>query len=329
MNESAEIRETLHSAKRVLLASHVPPDGDGLGAGLALLRRLRASGTEAIFAAGGPVQECLRFLYDADEVDETPEGPAGDFDVVVALDSGALHRLGGLVAKTAGARALLNIDHHATNDLYGTLNLVDPAAPATGEIVYRLFKDWGVEITEDVAMPLYVALMTDTGRFAYSNTTPAAHRMAADLIAAGVRPDRATDHVYRSVPPGYLRLTGLAIGAIEILAGGRVAHLTVTEEMVALAGADPLDVGDLVDLIMSMAGVEVGVLLREASPGPGTKLSLRSRRWFSVNEFAARYGGGGHARAAGAVLPEPLDAARERLLGDLLPAFEAAEEEER
>jgi len=321
MTGIAEVGAALQHARRVLLASHVPPDGDGLGAGLALVRWLRDRGRHAVFAAGGGVQGCLGFLYREDEVDRSPAGPDGDFDVVVSLDAASRARLGGLKARFAAAPLVVNIDHHATNEGFGHVNWVDPDASSTGEMVYRLLGHLEATLTAGIAEPLYIAIVTDTGRFGFSNTTPAVHEMAAALIEAGVRPERITSEVYRSVPPSWLRLVGLAIDGMSIHAEGRLACVTATEEMIARSGADPLDVGDLVDIPISVAGVEVGVLFRPAGPDR-TKVSLRSRAVFPVHTFAARFGGGGHPRAAGATLDEPIDSARELVLDALTEAVE-------
>jgi len=317
MSVPTEVIDALSSARRVLFVSHVPPDGDGLGSALALVRTLRSRGAEAVFAAGGEIQANLRFLYDAGEVDLTPEGPAGDFDLAVSLDSATFARLSGLGEKCRRAGRFLNIDHHVKNEAFAEVNWVEDS-PATGEMVYRLLLAMDVTLDPGTALPLLVALVTDTGRFSFSNTTAAAHRMAAALLEAGADPVAATDPIYRGRPASFLKLTGLALEAMEISEDGLLGHLSVTPDMVSRSGADPLDVGDLVDLPMSVAGVEVGVLFRESLDGKGTKLSIRSRLWFPVNEFAARFGGGGHVRAAGASIPEPMEQARERVLPALL-----------
>ncbi len=323
MTTPGDVARALSSARRVLVCSHVPPDGDGLGAGIALVRAMRSTGREAVFAAGGPLPSNLRFVAREDEIDAAPEGPRGPFDAAVALDAADAARLGALLARCAACPVFVNIDHHATNDGYGTLAWVDPGSPAVGEMVYRLLPALGAALDADIGLPLYVAVVTDTGRFGYSNTTPATHRMAADLLAAGVDPALVTDRVYRSLPPAWLRLAALALADLRLEADGLVAHVSVTEEMLAATGADPLDAGDVVDFPIAAAGVEVGVLFRPAAGGRGTKVSLRSRRYFPVHTFAARYGGGGHARAAGAVLPRPLGPARAEILAALLPEVEA------
>jgi phosphoesterase RecJ-like protein len=315
--------DLLSRRKRVLLTSHVPPDGDGLGAGLALVRAIRARGGEAVFATAGPFQANLEFLVGPDEIDRSESGPEGSFDLAVSLDSGSFDRLGPIGPLGRECPDFLVIDHHATNERFGSVNWVEETSPATGEMVFRLLRRMEVPLTPEIALPLYVALVTDTGRFSYSNTTPAAHRMAAELLATGIDTAAATDRIYRSRPLPFLRLESLAVGALELRAEGRLACVVATPEMLALSGADEGDVGDLVDIPISVAGVEVGALLRETAPGR-TKVSLRSRRWFSVSDFAARYGGGGHHRAAGAVLDRPLTEAAEPFFAELEAAIRAA-----
>jgi phosphoesterase RecJ-like protein len=322
MSDMNDVAAALTGAKSALLTSHVPPDGDGLGAGIALVRWFRATGRRAVFAAGGGVQGCLRFLYEKEEVDHSPEGPDGDFDLHVTLDAATRARLGRIEPRFAAAGRVVNIDHHVTNEAFGHVNWVDPEASSTGEMIYRLFRDRGISITKEIAEPLYVAVLTDTGRFSFSNTTPAVHEMAATLLAAGVRPERATGEIYRSVPPSWLRLQALAMENLTIDAEGRLACITATAGMIERSGADPLDVGDLVDIPISVAGVEVGVLFRPAGED-ATKLSLRSRAVFPVNEFAARYGGGGHPRAAGATIPGPVEETRESVVPALVEALAA------
>jgi phosphoesterase RecJ-like protein len=277
---------------------------------------LRARGAEAIFAAGGPIQSNLRGFVREGEIDLSPDGPNGDFDLALSLDAATFDRLGPIGQACRRAETFANIDHHVKNELFADLNWVEDA-PATGEMVFRLLGDLGVELTEDLALPLLVALVTDTGRFSYSNTTPAAHRMAAELLQAGADPVAVTEPIYRSQSASFLRLSGLALEAMKVEADGRLARVTVTPEMITDSGADPLDVGDLVDLNMSVKGVEVGLLLRPGLDGKGTKLSIRSRLWFPVNEFAARFGGGGHPRASGATIDLPVEEAE----GEVVPAL--------
>lgn len=317
MSVPTKIIEAFSSSRRVLLTSHVPPDGDGLGSAVALVRVLRARGVEAVFAAGGPVQANLRFLFREDEVDLTPEGPRGDFDLAVSLDAATFARLGPIGETCRKAGLFLNIDHHVKNELFAQENWVEDA-PATGEMVFRLLLAMEITLSPETALPLLVALVTDTGRFSFSNTTPAAHLMAARLLEAGADPVAATDPIYRARPASFLRLSGLALDAMKIEADGLIAHVTVTPGMVERAGADPLDVGDLVDLPMSVAGVEVGALFRETFDGKATKLSIRSRLWFPVNDFAALFGGGGHPRASGATIPAPIGEAAEVVIPKLL-----------
>jgi phosphoesterase RecJ-like protein len=328
MTAPTEVIAALREARRALVVSHVPPDGDGLGSGVALVRMLRSLGAEAVFASGGPVQENIAFVTAPGEMDESPEGPPGDFDVAIALDSGNLERLRKLGPRCRRAKHFLNIDHHATNTRYGTVNWVDEGAAATGELVIEIVTPLGLEVTPELALPLYVALVTDTGRFSYSNTSSRTHRIAAELLAAGVSPVDATDRLYRSLPLPFMKLQALGVGALETAGGGLVAHLTATRDMVVETGADPRDVGDLVDIPISVAGVEVGVLFRDSPDGHGTKVSLRSRRWFAVNEFAAMWGGGGHPRAAGALVELPLAEARGVVLEALVAALEEREETE-
>jgi phosphoesterase RecJ-like protein len=324
---AGDVARALAGAHRILIVSHVPPDGDGLGTGLSLVRALRRLGREAVFASGGDLPPNLRSFVRPGEVDASRDGPPGPFDLALAVDSADEARLGALAGAFRAADLGVNLDHHETNTRFGALVWVDPSSPAVGEMAMRVLAELGVPLDADLALPLLLAVVTDTGRFGYGNTTPSVLRAAADLVEAGADPQMITDAVYRCAPAGYYRLLGMALADLRIEAGGLVAHATITPEMLAASGADPLSAGDLVDFPIAVEGVEVGVLFRSASGGAATKLSLRSRRTFPVHAFAARFGGGGHPRAAGATLDLPLPEAREKVLAALLPEVEAAVKE--
>ncbi|MCU0724636.1 MAG: DHH family phosphoesterase [Planctomycetes bacterium] len=319
MSGPAAVARALEGARRVVIVSHVPPDGDGLGAGLALARALGRLGREAVFAAGGSLPPTLRSFARPGEVDTSPGGPPGPFDLALALDCADEARLGALATTCRAVPLVVNLDHHETNTRFGHLSWIDPASPAVGEMAMRVLAELGTPLDADLALPLLLALVTDTGRFGYGNTTPATLRAAADLLDAGADPQAVTDAVYRSASAAWYRLLGLALAGLELAAGGLVSHVTVTPAMIEESGADPLCASDVVDYPISVEGVEVGVLFRPASDGKATKVSLRSRRIFPVHAFAARFGGGGHPRAAGATVDLPLAAAREMVLATLLP----------
>jgi bifunctional oligoribonuclease and PAP phosphatase NrnA len=302
----------------VLMLGHVHPDGDVLGTLLALGLSLEAAGRSVAYAGPHPVPEVLGFLPGSDRW-EVWTSPRGRFDVIVLTDCPNPDRSEGLLeAARAGARHVLNIDHHPDNRRYGSVDWIDPTAAATGEMVFDLIRALGLPLTPDVALNLFTAVHTDTGSFRYSNTTPKTFRIAAELVAAGADPALVSDRLYQQRPPTALRTLGAVLGRVEVSADGQLAWLTVPQGM---ASDVFLASEDLVTYPRSIAGVKVAVLLREEGPGL-VKASLRGKGEVPVNRIAHRFGGGGHENAAGCTLRGTLDAATAALLAAVREALD-------
>jgi phosphoesterase RecJ-like protein len=302
----AVLLETLGAARgEALMLGHVHPDGDVLGTLLGLGLSLEAHGWSVTFAGPHPVPDTLKFLPGASRW-QVWSGPPGVFDVLVLTDCPNDARTEGLLE---GARAatsqVLNIDHHPDNRRYGTLNWVDATAAATGEMVFDLIRALGHRLTPEIALNLFTALHTDTGSFRYSNTTARSFRIAAELTAAGADPGLVSDQLYQRRPPDALTALGDVLRRVEVSGDGRVAWLTVPRGLVSDAF---LVAEDLVTYPRSIEGVEVAILLREEGDGQ-VKCSLRGKGRIPVNAIAQRFGGGGHANAAGCTVRGSLDEA--------------------
>lgn len=308
----------LSGSDRLVLTGHAPLDGDGLGSALGLCRSLRLAGRRAHVVSASPVPANLRWLPGAAEVLVWSPGlyrshpDLNDPQALLCFDSGDTRRLGGPFDELPATAAVVNVDHHVTNTRYGALNWVEDDAPSVGEMVHRLLRATGLPVDPDVALPLYLSLVEDTGRFSYSNTTPAALRAAADLVAAGASPERVTNHLYRNEDLSTMRLRARCVERLETSAGGRLATTYVTwsdlEELGLLDG----DQGrEMVEVAIGLAGADVGILFRGLRPGEGTKLSCRSKTDFDVAAVCTARGGGGHRKAAGATVPDD-DLARVR-----------------
>ena len=221
---------------------------------------------------------------------------------VVFLDCGNIDRMPVDFLRRGNGRPVLNVDHHHDNTRFGTVNLVDVEASCTAEIVYGIARRLGAEITPDIASALYVALVTDTGRFMYENTGPAAHRMAADLIEAGVEVHDVYRRLYERVPLEKLHLVARALERIQRLAGGALAVTYISAEDYADAGAEEVLTEGIVDFVRSLEGTQLAAVVRDRADGDSAarKVSLRSTTGeIDVSEIARRHGGGGHPRAAG------------------------------
>ena len=301
----------LAGADRLVLTGHAPLDGDGLGSALGLCRALRLSGKTARVVSDVPVPSTLRWLPGAVDVFTWSPGAYGrergleDPQALVCFDSGDTSRLGGPWRELPATAALVNVDHHVTNTSYGHLNWVDPVAPSVGEMVFRIVKKLGLPVDRDVALPLYLSLVEDTGRFSYSNTTPAALRAAAELVEAGADPETVTNHMFRNEDLSTMRLRARCVERLETAASGRLATTYVTrkdlEELSLLDG----DQGrEMVEVAIGLEGAEVGILFRGLRPGEGTKLSFRSKTDFDVAAICAARGGGGHKKASGCTVKD-------------------------
>jgi phosphoesterase RecJ-like protein len=311
--------EAVHGSRRVLLFAHVYPDGDVLGSQLGLGLALRAAGRTVTFACAHPVPDPFHFLPGAADVQQWKAGRNG-FDLVVALDCPDPGRLGGLLEGARGPDArVLNIDHHGDNRRYGDINWVDTGAAATGEMVYDVVEAVGLPLTTDVAVNLYTAIVTDTGSFRYSNTTPKTFRVAARLVELGVDPARVATTVYETREPGGLRLLGQILQGVETDADGAVAWLAIDR---ALAGSPDLpEAEEFVNYPRSVRTAKVAVLFRELADA--VKVSLRAKGEVDVARIAAGLGGGGHPNAAGVILRGNLAEAKAVVLGAVRQALAA------
>lgn len=336
--EWTQATSLLRRARRVLICAHKKPDGDTIGSLLGLSHALRALGKQTALVCADPLDGALAALPGAGEIltqlpelplvapDGAAEGIASGgvplpWDLVVTVDVSSLERLGTVYDSAVALRprlSLLNIDHHFTNDRFGTVNLVDAQAAAATEVVALLLSRLGVRPSVPAATCLLAGLLTDSLSFQTGSTTARTLRVAADLVAAGAPLSSLAFQLFRQRPLGSAIVWSRALGTLRFAAGGRIAWLEVTREMVAGAGPGA-DSAGLSGFAGSIAGVDVGMVLEEGADGP-IYVGLRSQS-VDVAAVAAEFGGGGHQRAAGCQLAPPatLASAREALL----PAIEA------
>jgi len=296
----AEVAAVLaRPGERFVVTAHHNPDGDAIGSMLGLARALRAAGQDVVLAHPDPepVPSDLAFLVAGDEgIAPAPPADLGE-RVLVAVDCASEQRLWHEPVHE-GARLVVNIDHHQDNTRFGDLNLIDPLASSTAEVIAGVIAEAGWPLTAAVAAPLYVGLITDTGRFGYSNTGAEAHRLAAALIEAGVDPAEMSRRLYDEQPLDRLLLTGRALERARPLAGGRMLGAVLTRDDFAAAGGD--DTEGIVEAMRGVRGVRAAAFVREAGPDGAWRVSLRSADpAVDVSEIARQEGGGGHRQAAG------------------------------
>ena len=325
-----EVLAVLNGKETAILTTHVNADGDGCGSEVALCSWLRARGTEAYIVNPTPIPQSLRFLVTNDSwvVDaRSPEARevCDGGDIAIVLDTGEVSRIGRMRQLIDGLETVV-IDHHPTGDRpIAGVSLRDSTAGATGELVFDLIHRAGGPWPEDANLPMYVAILTDTGGFRFSNTTHTCLRIAAELVERGVSPDETYRRIYGSSPQRRIQLLQATLASLEVDETGQVAWMTVSNKEYDAVKAVPDDLEGFVDYPRSIENVEVGLLFRKIAR-KGIKVSFRSNSAVDVNSLARRFGGGGHVRASGALIRGTLDqvrhdvvqAAREAV--ELLPA---------
>jgi bifunctional oligoribonuclease and PAP phosphatase NrnA len=303
--EWARALKILGSAQEVCLACHVRPDADALGSMLAVAHALRGAGRPGrVIASFGDepfeVPGNLRFMPGTELLSQPADYPA-EPQVMMTFDAASADRLGALAPCAARAGELIVFDHHASNGGFGSVRLVDPAAPATAVLARDLIARLGLGLTRDIALGLYAGLLTDTGSFKYS-TTPRIHHLVAELLGTGIEPGAVAHELFDRAPFGYLGLLSAVLGraALEPLAAGGLGLVwaAVTRADRVRAGV-PLDVVEpVIDVLRRTDEAEVAVVLKEADDGDWL-VSARSKGLIDVGQACQALGGGGHARAAG------------------------------
>jgi len=296
------VAEEIRGRQRFLLTAHEGPDGDALGSLLGMHHLLTQLGKDSVMfmaAKEFPLPVEYRFLP-LEEVFHEPPADMAD-RTVVFLDCGNIDRMP-VEFLSAGENFRINVDHHHDNTLFGDVNLVDTAASCTAEIVYELAILLGVEVTQEIAAALYVGLITDTGKFMYENTNAHTHRIAAELIDAGVAVDETYRRLYEHVPLEKLRLLSRALDGIQRYCGERLVVAYITADDYEATGAGEEMTEGIIDHLRSVEGSKVAALIRDQGDRgrAARKVSLRSSGGeIDVSAVARRHGGGGHKRAAG------------------------------
>lgn len=307
------LAETLHAGDSFLVTSHARPDGDAVGSVLAMGELLLQMGKRVDMVLADPVPSMYRALPGAYRIRQMQTIRPVDYDGAVILECDSTVRTG---LDGWGELPLINIDHHVTGSQYGTLNWIDVNACAVAAMVYRVAVALGVHVSPEMATCLYTAVLTDTGAFTYPGTSADTFTLAHNLIQRGAQADAVARDVLYSQPPARLHLLGLAISRMHIQHG--VAWTYIHQADLLQLGATDEDTEGTVNYLISMAGVEAAMFLRQLPGEPlRYRMSLRSKSQLDVSLVACLHGGGGHRNAAGCTVDGPHDAAVHRVLADL------------
>ena len=295
----AEAASAIAGAETIALACHVNPDGDALGSMLGLYHVLRAAGRNVVASFSNPfvVAPHYRELPGL-ELLTAPEDFPGEPDVMITFDCGSLNRLGDLEPAAKAAHELVVIDHHISNDRYGTINLVEPEAAASGWVVLRLVDELHLPLNREAAVCLYAALVCDTGRFQYDTTTPEVFDMARRLTEYDVPVSQLSRTLFEEHRFAYLKLLGEALENAELVREQRFVWTAITQDMLGRHGVEMEEVEGLIDIVRRAAEAEVTCVLKQ-DPDGNVRVSLRSLGAVDVRRIAEAHGGGGHRFAAG------------------------------
>jgi phosphoesterase RecJ-like protein len=302
-NDLATVVEALRSHDRFLVTTHENPDGDALGSLLAAKLGLGQLGKDAVMALYGdaPLPGEYAFMELGELRRDWPED--AETRVLLALDCANETRIAD-PSILERAPLVIDVDHHHDNSRFGDVNLIVPRASSTGEVLRDVFRELGVRLTPEIAEALYIALVTDTGRFQYTNTTPKALRLAAELVEAGADVHRIFQGVYESVQFAKLKLLARALDRAQVYEGGAiVVSYLLRTDFTEVGAAEPYSEG-IIDYLRAVEGAEMAVLIREPprrdGDGPTRRVSLRSSiDELDVSAIARHSGGGGHRQAAG------------------------------
>ncbi len=318
----AAVAERIAGARQALIVSHENPDADTLGAALGVARIIEFHGGRASTVCTDPVPALYDFLAGV-EAERIDPDPALDYDLLVIVDCGTLERVGAIGQRHAelfGRLPRVIIDHHLSNPGSSTpaADWIDPNSAATCEMVVLLAARLGVPLAAadgGLAAALMAGIVMDTSTFAHPNVTPRTLEVAAALVEAGAPLAEISRRLYRTKPERQLRLFGLVLGRLDAVDGGRVVWSSLLESDLIATGTRPADSEGIIDLVAQAEDAEVAIVFKEA--GPETRISVRTRPGgVDATVLTGAFGGGGHARAAGATIPMPLEAARRTVLAE-------------
>lgn len=312
----AEIREAILQRQRFVLTSHARPDGDAIGSQVAMAFALRQIGKSVSLVDRDPAPPQFQTFPGVRDIEVSPTVD-GRFDAAIVMECGDLSRTG---VEGFDKYFIINIDHHPGNKMYGALNWFDEGASACGEMVFDVIEALGVTLTAEIATHIYMAILTDTGGFHFSHITPRTFEICRRCTEAGAQPETIARAVYDSSTMGRLRLMGAVLHNLELEAGGRAALANLSLRLLQEAGATHEDSDGLINIPLTVKEIQTVAFFKEIAPG-SYRISMRSKGDVDVNSVAARFGGGGHANAAGCSLDGPYADVRRKLLDELCRAL--------
>lgn len=312
MTDMQALAGAIRSSRGILLTTHCNPDGDGIGSQLALYHALSACDYPVSMHNRDSVPRIYRFLEGSEKIGCGESYEGGNIDLIISLDAGSRGRLG-FSDDFFAERTLAVVDHHASNQRFGAINLIDVSACSTGAMVFELIRAMELPVSKATASALYVTLLTDTSSFRNASSTPDVHRLAGELIRLGAEPWPIARTVYEDRSLACFRLQVLCMQTLELRHGGKSAWMHVDEAMYEETGSDGEDTEGLIDLGRALSGIQVAVFMRPGDDADSWKVTFRGKFDIDVSQLAMSLGGGGHRHAAGCTMRGGFDSIREKV----------------
>ncbi|NLY43605.1 MAG: bifunctional oligoribonuclease/PAP phosphatase NrnA [Clostridiaceae bacterium] len=312
-----KIADILKSISKAVILPHFNPDGDCIGSSFALQSALKKMGKKAVVVLEEDIPKMYEFLG-GEFVKYKDYSDYSGIDCVICIDCADEKRLGKRIKFFKQSNVTINIDHHVSNTEFAEYNYIDTNSAATGEMIYDLLGELGVEIDKEIATNLYTAISTDTGSFKYSNTTSRTHRIIAELMEKGIDNADISRRVFDTFSLSKLKFISYAIERIELYEDGKIVIIPIPNKAIKDMALGENDIDGLSSLARTVEGVEVGILLMEMEPGH-VKVSLRSNRYVDVSKVAFSFGGGGHVRASGCILNMDMEQAKQKIMEAVKP----------
>lgn len=295
-------------SRKIALLTHISPDGDAIGSTLAMMHALLHLGKDVDIYSHDTIPDTYDFMIGSNKFKREYIQHQW-YDLAIVLDCSDLERLGSISKVLQFSNKKINIDHHVTNTYFADINHVVVKAAATSELVFDLIKKLKVPISATIAESLYVGIITDTGNFSFSNVTANTLQTAAVLLSAGANPEKLVTLMYKNHSLNKMKLWGEAINSLEIDFDGKFASICLPKDKFVENGAKEFDVEGIVNLALDIKGIELAILIREVEGG-FVKVSFRSKTDLDVSKLSAKFGGGGHRKAAGCLMKGSIDYAK-------------------
>ncbi len=317
--------ELINKSERIMITTHIKPDGDACGCVVAVCEALRAAGKDITPILPTAWPQWYEFLFaerpailgEDVQVDDLKAGRPGQFDLIIVVDADSFSQLGKFEEfLKQNDKPVLVIDHHVTSDGVGDVKVIDSSAAAAGLVVFELLRYAGWKVTDQIAEALFVAVATDTGWFQFNNTDSRVHRTIAELIEAGARPTPLYDKLFHSFSQARFNLLVLLLNTLELHLDGRFATMQITQQDFQRTGTDYTDTENIINECHRIGTVRASAMFVELKDGR-IRCSLRSRGAINVSEIATKFGGGGHKMAAGTYLPGPMENAKKLIFNEI------------